>query len=112
MVGWKDILRHYLNLTAPDGASLNWSWQRCRKAFLHKVGKQCVACGSKKAVQVHHAQPRHLFPERAVDQTNLIALCKDCHFHLGHGNNYKKYNKNIEDIAFYARKHSEIKAGL
>jgi len=109
MVGWKDIYRHYLNLTAPDGASINFSWQRCRKAFLAKVGKQCVCCSSKKQIEVHHIQPRHIRPDLAVDQTNLIALCHDCHFHLAHGNNYRKYNNNIMDVAMYAKKHSILK---
>ncbi len=111
MLGWKDMARHYLNLRAKDGASANWSWQRCRKAFLKKVGKQCVACSSKKSVQVHHVLPRHIRPDLAVDMTNLIALCKDCHFHCGHMNNYHNYNKNIMDVAFYANEHSEIIGG-
>jgi len=102
------LKRYYLDLIAPDGASLNWSWQRCRRDFLRKVGKVCVICGTTKKIQVHHKEPRHLFPERSLDSTNLIALCRDCHFHSGHLCDYRNYNKNIFDVAFYANEHSEF----
>jgi hypothetical protein len=103
------LKRHYLNLTAPDEASLNWSWQRCRRAFLKKVGKVCVCCTSKKKIEVHHMLPRHIRPDLAVDQTNLIALCKDCHFHIGHLNSYHTYNDNIELVAWYVRDNSVLR---
>ena len=100
------LKRLYLNLTAPDGASLNWSWQRCRRAFLKKTSKECVCCGYKKKIQVHHILPRHIRPDLAVDMTNLIALCKDCHFHIGHMNSYFTYNAAIQLIAWFVRENS------
>lgn len=109
MLGAHALRRLYLNLTAPDGASLNWSWQRCRRAFLKQVGKQCVCCGSKKKIQVHHMKPRHVFPELALVIKNLIALCKDCHFHIGHLNSYFRYNENVMDVCFYVRIYSVVK---
>ncbi len=112
MLGWETIQRHYLNLTAKDGASLNWSWQKCKREFFKIVPRECVLCGYKKNVHLHHVLPRHLYPQFAVDHTNLIALCKDCHFHSGHGNNYRNYNKNIRDVAFYANEHTELGVSL
>jgi 5-methylcytosine-specific restriction endonuclease McrA len=106
MLGWETIKRHYLNLTAKDGASLNCSWQKCKREFFKTVPKRCVMCGYKKEIQLHHVIPRHICPERAVDHTNLIALCRDCHFHSAHMNNYHNYNKNIMAVAFYANEHS------
>ena len=97
------LKRHYLNLRAPDGASLNWSWQWCRRVFLKKVGKVCVCCGSTKHIQVHHILPRHIRPDLVVDMTNLIALCKDCHFHIGHLNSYFTYNSMVYEACFYVR---------
>lgn len=102
------LTRHYLNLKAPDGKSMNFSWQKCRREFLKIVGKQCVLCGYEKHIHVHHVQPRHLFPELAVDHTNLIALCKDCHLCSGHLHHYRNYNKNIRKIAFFANQHNEF----
>ena len=107
MLGWQSLQRHYLNLTAKDGASLNWSWQKCKREFYKTIPKECACCGSKKKIEVHHKLPRHLFPELALDHTNLIALCgggKGCHFHIGHLNSYFTYNGMIETVAFYVRK--------
>jgi len=101
---WNNLKRHYLNLKAPDKASINWSWQRCRRDFLKKTGKVCVCCGTTKKIQVHHILPRHIRPDLAVDQTNLIALCRDCHFHIGHLNSYFTYNEKVDLACWYVRK--------
>jgi len=103
------LKRYYLNLMAPDGASFNWSWQKCRKNFLRRVGKVCVCCGSKKKIQVHHKLPRHIRPDLAVDQTNLIALCRDCHFHVGHLNSYFTYNAAVSEVCWFVRHNSILK---
>jgi len=92
----KTVQRHYLNLTAPDNASLNWSWQKCRKVFLKKNGKICACCGYTKKIEVHHMLPRHIRPDLTLIHKNLIALCDDCHFHVGHLNSYHFYNKNVD----------------
>lgn len=107
MLGIGKLQRLYLNLRAKDYASLNWSWQRCRRAFLKKVGKHCVCCNSTKKTQVHHKKPRHLFPELALDEDNLIVLCGGgCHLRIGHLGSYHSYNENIEDVAWYVHNNS------
>lgn len=103
------LKRLYLNLRAPDGASLNWSWQRCRRAFLKQVGKICVCCGSIKHIQVHHILPRHIRPDLALVLTNLLALCRNCHFHIGHLNSYFTYNAEIVKVSWYVRENSVLK---
>ncbi len=109
MLGWETLKRHYLNLTAKDGASFNWSWQKCKREFYKLVPKQCACCGNNKKIQVHHKKPRHLFPHLALVLSNLIALCTDCHLRIGHLGSYFQYNDNIEDVAFYVREHSILK---
>jgi len=109
MLGWETLQRHYLNLTAKDGASLNWSWQRCKKEFFKIVPKECACCGGKKKIQVHHIKPRHLFPQLALVLSNLIALCKDCHLRIGHLGSYFQYNETIKSVAAFVRKHSILK---
>lgn len=106
MLGFGKLQRLYLNLTARDGASLNWSWQTCRRRFLKKVGKICVCCDSRKKIQVHHKKPRHLFPELALVFSNLIALCRDCHFHIGHLNSYFTYNAAVDICCWFVRNNS------
>ena len=103
------LYRYYLNLRAPDGASVNWSWQKCRKKFLKKVGKSCVCCSNKKKIQVHHVLPRHIRPDLAVDMTNLIALCASCHLRIGHLGSYFTYNENIKKVAWMVRHNSVLK---
>ena len=109
MLGWETIQRHYLNLTAKDGASLNWSWQTCKREFFKLIPKECFCCGSKKKIQVHHVKPRHLFPELTLVLRNLIVLCKDCHLRIGHLGSYFQYNSAIKLVAMLVRKYSILK---
>ena len=106
MLGFETLRRHYLNLTAKDGASWGWGWQRCKKEFFKLVPKECACCGGKKKIQVHHIKPRHLFPLLVLVLSNLIALCKDCHLRIGHLGSYFNYNAAISKVAMYVREHS------
>ena len=109
MLGFGTLQRLYLNLTAKDGASLNCSWQKCKREFFKIVRKECVCCNSKKKIQVHHKKPRHLFPELALVLANLIALCKDCHLRIGHLGSYFTYNENVAKVCWYVRHNSILK---
>lgn len=106
------IKRLYLNLTAPDGASLNFSWQKCRRLFLERVGRRCVCCDSKKHIEVHHKLPRHIRPDLTVNMTNLIALCKRCHFAIGHLNSYFTYNEAVAEVCWFVRRNSVLKKNV
>ena len=63
------------------------AWRRCREAVLAEHGGLCELCLSKgliePAVHVHHKV--HLDgtnvqdPRIALDASNLIALCEECH---------------------------------
>ena len=63
------------------------AWKKCRAAFLQDRGGLCEKCLAKglivPAVHVHHKV--HLTPENlnnpmiALDSSNLMALCSDCH---------------------------------
>ena len=106
MLGFERLQRLYLNLKAPDRASFNGSWQRCRRSFLRKVGKECVCCASKKKIEVHHKLPRHIRPDLALKFSNLIALCKGCHLRIGHLGSYFTYNAEVERVCMYVRQYS------
>ena len=63
------------------------AWRKCRDAVLSEHGGLCQICAGKglivPAVHVHHRTP--LTPENlndpriALDSSNLMALCSDCH---------------------------------
>lgn len=59
-------------------------WQRnLRKVFLDE-NRPCARCGRRPLCQasfhVHHKIPVHVAPERALDETNVEWLCRDCHY--------------------------------
>jgi len=94
----KQIKRHYLNIIAKDGASWSGKWRKCKKEYYKTHVKICMCCNYEKKTELHHIKPRHIYPELALLHTNLIVLCRDCHFHLGHRNNFRDYNPQIKDI--------------
>lgn len=82
-------------------------WPGVEQAFL-KMHKTCAACGTTTRLQVHHVQPYHLFPELELDPNNLIALCmgpNECHLKIGHGDNFRSFNKNVLQDASNALAH-------
>ena len=79
------------------------SWRKLRKFLIDRDGC-CAICGYKKKLEGHHILPRHLFPEYSLTEENIIILCDDCHFHLGHWCNYKNYNIGIRKLAEIATK--------
>jgi len=74
-------------------------WPGVQKLHL-KFHPVCESCGSSKNLNVHHKKPFHLFPEHELDMNNLITLCmdeeKECHIKIGHGDNFKDYNPDVE----------------
>jgi len=72
-------------------------WPKVEKDFLSKH-PVCEACGSNKKLNVHHKKPYHLHPELELDENNLITLCmeKECHLLIGHLDDFKAYNPNVE----------------
>lgn len=73
-------------------------WPEVEQAHL-KIQPVCACCGSDKKLNVHHKKPFHLYPELELEPTNLITLCmdKECHLLLGHGDNFKDYNPNVDE---------------
>jgi predicted HNH restriction endonuclease len=63
-----------------------------------KENKYCKWCGTRKKIQIHHIIPVSVDDTLADREDNFIALCADCHFVVGHGRNYKAFNKNIVEI--------------
>jgi len=102
----KDIVQGKANL----GDHRSSEWPKIRKQHLQKQ-PNCKACGSSKALEVHHIQPFNQHPELELDPNNLITLCEsknngvNCHLLFGHLGNYKSININvIEDVEIWNKK--------
>ena len=79
-------------------------WNGIRSKHIERQ-PYCQACGSRKKLEVHHIEPYHIKPERELEPTNLITLCKTCHLVFGHLMDYKSWNINVvEDCSQYYSK--------
>ena len=65
----------------------------------HPNEKYCHACGERRRVELHHIIPRHIAPDRIFDESNLIPLCRCCHFRLGHLCDWDTYNPHVVEDA-------------
>ena len=88
--------------------SRSGQWPAVRKAHLEKEPEWAV-CGSKgtadNELNVHHVLPFHKYPDKELDQTNLITLCREHHFTFGHLCEWSSWNTRVrEDAAEWRRK--------
>ena len=88
----KDWLRGEKTPRSPE-------WPRVRREWL-KLHPQCAACGTTRAVEVHHMVPFHIDRSKELDFSNFITLCESViasehHFAVGHFRNWKNYNPNV-----------------
>lgn len=91
----------YATRDVVTGGKRSSQWPKIEHAF-RASHPTCAACGGTEKLQVHHKQPFHLFPALELDPNNLITLCmgpNDCHLLIGHGDNFKMWNPNVEKDA-------------
>jgi len=58
-------------------------WAKVRRLFLyeHPLCADCLENGViKSAQEVHHIKKARAFPELRLEWSNLLALCKPCHY--------------------------------
>jgi hypothetical protein len=57
-------------------------WRSLRVKILAESGRRCLLCGNSPdngiTLHVDHIKPRSLFPELALEKSNLQVLCEDC----------------------------------
>ncbi len=58
-------------------------WVQVRSDFVRKHPR-CEACGSAYNLNVHHIVPFHQRPDLELVEDNLITLCREHHFRIGH----------------------------
>lgn len=69
-------------------------WDTFRSAFLKK-NNECVACGEDSQLEAHHIVPFHLRRDLELSESNLIALCRTCHFYFGHLKDWTSWNEFV-----------------
>jgi hypothetical protein len=75
-------------------------WRKTRAEALRRHPR-CEACDRTKDLEAHHVLSFHAHPDRECDIENVIVLCHDCHFALGHLFDYKASNPNVREDAAY-----------
>lgn len=58
-------------------------WVQVRNEFVRRHPR-CEACGSANDLNVHHIVPFHERPDLELVEDNLITLCREHHFRIGH----------------------------
>jgi hypothetical protein len=66
----------------------SYEWRKLRMVVLKKRGRRCACCGAspddgRTVVNVDHIKPRRLYPELALDESNLQVLCAQCNHGKG-----------------------------
>lgn len=88
-----------------EGESRSSLWSKIRDEFVtdHPV---CAACNTKTSLNVHHIIPFAVRPDLELDKSNLITLCREHHFKIGHDPDgpwkpakpaWTRYNPNVRE---------------
>jgi len=86
-------------------------WETVRRKFIN--GKKCAGCESSSTLEAHHIVPFDVNPDLELEPNNLICLCRECHFQLGHLRNWSAYNPSvIDDSAVYLQRFLESRLRL
>ena len=59
---------------------------------------QCAWCHRTTCLNRHHSKAQSFEPQLRDVQTNIVVLCRDCHFVLGHRCDWRQYNPDILEI--------------
>ena len=65
----------------------SYAWRRLRMIALRYYGTKCMCCGAtpERGAEIHvdHIKPRKVFPQLALDLSNLQILCHECNHGKG-----------------------------
>lgn len=99
----RGIVQRIIGTYRPYEAGRAAVWPRVRDDHL-RIEPTCVVCGGKD-VAVHHCLPYHLYRNSELDPLNLITLCDEHHFEIGHLRSWKAWNPHVlEDCGFWRRR--------
>ena len=86
---------HYL---ASDAYEYIPSAERAAPKYTDVKMFECSWCHRTKNLNRHHIIPQSANPDLKNDYSNIIILCRDCHFVLGHRCNWKHFNPDVVTI--------------
>lgn len=75
-------------LEKPGTVAAKWQYQQLRMT-------KCAWCRRDVKLNRHHVIPQSANPALRDVRSNLIVLCRDCHFVLGHRCDWKQYNPDV-----------------
>ena len=79
-------------------------WPKVKRVYL-MTHRECAACDKRTKLEVHHKIPFWMDRNLELDVRNLITLCPDDHFMIGHLKSWKSYNPDVEvDAALWKKK--------
>lgn len=70
-------------------------WKMVSRA-VRRRDKKCRLCESANRLEIHHITPFHAAPLLALEQSNLILLCCDCHIKVQR--NWKRWRHRLEEL--------------
>lgn len=79
------------------GAPRSGRWRTVREEHLRRE-PFCQACERVKDLEVHHILPVHAGGEE-LSPANLVTLCRDCHYTIGHACDWRAWRPQVRDIA-------------
>lgn len=85
-----------------DSFLQTYEWRRVRMMALKKYGPVCQCCGATPktgaVMNVDHIKPRKLFPDFALDVSNLQILCHECNHGKGNWDMTDWRSSSHEDL--------------
>ena len=73
-------------------------WKKIREEHLKKQ-PNCMVCGNKNNLNVHHIIPFHVDSSKELEPENLITLCEgetfNCHLFFGHLRHWINHNPDV-----------------
>jgi len=95
----------FLGHADKEQQSRSSEWPKVRAAHL-AAEPYCRVCGSVKELEVHHEREFHRYPELELLPSNLITLCRHCHYAVGHLETSWKTNNYAITAVFGAASNS------
>jgi hypothetical protein len=71
-------------------------YRRWREVVLETFGRKCILCGYPRNLHAHHVRPIRTFPELALDTSNGVPLCGNCHSEIN--NREEDYIEEFERL--------------
>lgn len=90
-----EAIRKGEGLTAYLGRE--YQWEKVAHAHL-KIEGSCQCCTVVRELEVHHVIPWHVDESLRFLESNLITLCRPCHYRFGHWMKWTSYNPEIRAL--------------